>query len=231
MPMDSTSMFDTLLKLPLFQGVSLSCMAETVGRVKFHFIRFDANAEIFRSGDTCSKLTFILSGKVRIAFPADGHLPEVSLTLSAPDVIMPEFLFGRHTHYPCTVTAVSEVSIMQIDKTEYMKLLALDSVFVINILNYLSSNAQKATLYSLHVANASPEALIAFIVYMLTPHNSTDITIHCLAPQYIEILGDNANPFVNAIHQMQRDGLIVIENDYITIKDRKYFLRIASQSF
>ena len=33
------SMFDTLMTLPLFRGVSQERMAETVGKAKFHFLK------------------------------------------------------------------------------------------------------------------------------------------------------------------------------------------------
>ena len=43
------SMFETLVELPLFKGVSIERMAKTVGTYKFHFLKYLPGETIFLS--------------------------------------------------------------------------------------------------------------------------------------------------------------------------------------
>ena len=136
------SMYKTLMALPLFSGVSYSKMSEVIGAIKFHFLKYLEGEQIVAAGEPCTHIKFIITGSTRLSIVnADGRF-RVSQTLSAPEVIAPDFLFGRATNYPCTVTALEPTGIVQIAKQDYVKILNSDPIFLFNFLNILSMNAQ-----------------------------------------------------------------------------------------
>ena len=137
-------MFELLMELPLFQGVTRSRIEQTVGQAKFNFLKYPKGETIIRAGDQCEYLTFVISGSVRSTIVNANNRFAVSQTLTAPAVIAPDFLFGRSTSYPCTVEANETVGILQISKADYINILLTDKVFVFNYLNTHSVNAQKA---------------------------------------------------------------------------------------
>ena len=57
-----SSMFEILMDLPLFRGVTRARLAQTVGEAKFHFLKFPAGEPIVRADEPCAHLTFIISG-------------------------------------------------------------------------------------------------------------------------------------------------------------------------
>ena len=60
-----SSMFELLMNLPLFRGVSRSRIAEVVGSAKFHFLKYPKGETVVRAGEECTHLAFVISGSVR----------------------------------------------------------------------------------------------------------------------------------------------------------------------
>lgn len=57
------TMFDTLLQLPLFQGLCHEDFTNILEKVKLHFTKHKAGDVIVKSGTPCDKLIFLLKGK------------------------------------------------------------------------------------------------------------------------------------------------------------------------
>ena len=59
------SMYDVLLQLPLFQGVSRMKMSEIIEKTRFHFLKYQDNEIIAHRGEECTHMKFIVSGSAR----------------------------------------------------------------------------------------------------------------------------------------------------------------------
>ena len=46
-------LYETLLQLPLFQGITLYDFNNLIGKLKWHFDKYQAGDTIVNSGDTC----------------------------------------------------------------------------------------------------------------------------------------------------------------------------------
>ena len=157
-----SSMFELLMNLPLFRGASHTRLAQTVGEAKFHFLKYPAGETIIRAGDSCTHLTFVISGSVRSTIVNNTGRFAVGQTLTAPAVIAPDFLFGRTTSYPCTVDALETTGILKISKSDYIRILYSDQVYMFNYLNTLSVNAQKSMVGILSLTGGAIDERIAF---------------------------------------------------------------------
>ena len=47
------SMYEILMELPLFKGVSRYKLSEIVGTTKFHFLKYLADETVVNAGDPC----------------------------------------------------------------------------------------------------------------------------------------------------------------------------------
>lgn len=205
--MQNTSMFDTLLELPMFRGVSREKIAEVVGRSKFHFLKFGADSEVVRFGEKCTHLKFILRGRIRLTTAAPDNNYSISQTLEGPDVVLPDFLFGRVTSYPSTGKSLTEVSMLQIEKSDYLKILAEDNVFLLNYLNYLSMDAQK-NMGVLALSGLDIEKRIAFRIIALTQASGKEIELECSQGEWWRVFGVEKTLLVGALERMRTQGLI-----------------------
>lgn len=215
------SMFEILMGLPLFRGVSRDRIAEIVGMAKFHFLKYLPDENIVSAGAPCDHIKFIISGSVRSTIVnSDGRF-KVSQTLDAPDVIAPDFLFGRATNYPCSVVASAPTGILQIAKNDYIKILNSDQVFLFNYLNVLAMNAQKAVDGVLALTTGSTEERIAFWIIALTQPTGREITLSCRQRDLYSFFGVQRTSFISTLEQMKSKGLIEYNQNEIRIVNRR----------
>lgn len=214
------SMYELLMGLPLFKGVSYKRISDIIERTKFHFLKYTAGETIVEAGSECTHLKFVISGSVRVSISNADSRFKVSQTLDAPDVIVPEYLFGRATKYPCHAVAIDSAGILQIEKQEWVKILNSDSVFLFNFMNLLSSNAQKAVDGVLALTTGSLEERIAFWIVALTQRNGRDIVLSCRQRDLYALFGVQRSSFVATLEGMKKRGLIDYDTHEIRIVSR-----------
>ena len=220
------SIYEILMGLPLFKGVSRYKISEVVGTTRFHFLKYLAGETVVNAGDPCSHIIFIISGKLRVTIDNSTSRFKVSHTLTAPNVLAPEFLFGKVPFYPCSAVALEPVSILQISKKDYTKILNSDEIFLFNFLNSLSSNAQKAVFGILAITTGSLEERIAFWIVSLTQPGSTDITLSCRQRDLYSLFGVQRTSFIATLDHMKEMGLIDYDNNEIRFNSREALLEI-----
>lgn len=215
------NMYELLMGIPLFSGVTKEKMTQIVGSTKFHFLKYLPDEQFITPGEDCTHIKFLISGDVRLAITNSDARFTVSQTLSAPDVIVPEYIFGRHTNYPCSAKAITPTGILQIEKSEYLKILNSDPIFLFNYLNLLSMNAQKAVDGVLAVATGSLEERIAFWVVALTQRGGHDITLTARHRDLYSLFGVQRSSFMATLENMKSHGVIDYIQNEIRVIDRR----------
>lgn len=214
------SMYEILMDLPLFQGVSHAKISELIEKIKFHFLKYLNNEQFIEASDPCQQLKFLISGKVRITLWNQNKRIRVSETLSAPNVIGAEYLFGRSTAYPYNVSASPDAGILQIEKADYLKILKSDAVFLFNMLNYLSRNSQTPMEAVLSLTSGSVVERFAFWATSVTYKNATDIIINCKQKDMYTMLGVQRSSFMNTLAELKERNILDFSSSEIKIKDR-----------
>lgn len=220
------SMFDILSDLPLFKGVGRDKMARIAGQSKFHFLKFTPGETVFRAGDPCNSIAFLISGTVRMTIQNPDGRFSVAQTLAAQDVISPDFLFGKITKYPADVVAVDTAGLLLISKADYVKILNSDNVFMFNYLNLLSMNAQKAVEGILAVSTGDVQERIAFWISALTQPRSYDIRLECRQRDLVALFGVPRTTLREALENMKQRGLINYSLYGIDVLDRQKLINI-----
>ena len=137
-----TSMYDTLLQLPLFQGLGKDEFTSIIEKVKFHFHHIDAGKTIFTQGESCQQLVFLLDGEI-ISHSLNKELHyQLWEILEGPSVIEPYSLFGMKPLFTATYKAHSKIRLLTIDKSFVLSDLNKYEIFRINFLNILSNRCQ-----------------------------------------------------------------------------------------
>lgn len=224
--MANDSMLEALTRLPLFQGVSLERMGATVGASRFHFLKYNPGTEIAHEGEMCTHVKFVISGSTRIMISnTDGRF-RIAQTIEGPDVLCPDFLFGSSTLYPGTITAETVVSIVQISKIDYLNILASDKIFMFNLLNYLSRNAQKCVEGVLAMTTGSIEERLAMWIIAMTQPSAKNIEIICKQRDMYSIFGVQRASFIAALDRMAEAGAIKYSASSIEVLDRRLIMSI-----
>lgn len=229
---NTNSIFDTLRELPLMKGVSQSRLQTVVGTIPFHFLKYAPGEIIFSDGEECTHLKFIVSGSVKLDVSSHNGRFTASQTLDAPQVLAPDYLFGRTTTYPATATAIGEVGIMQILKSDYRTMLCSDPIFLFNYLNIISTNSQKGLHGVLAVATGSLEERIAFWIVSLTQPGSRDIVLNCMHRDLYSLFGVGRSSYFATLENMKEQGIIDYDSSRcIKILSRPALVDILSASW
>ncbi len=224
------SMYEILMKLPLFNGVSRDKISEIIEKAKFHFLKYLEGETVVTAHEPCTHIKFIISGSVRLTISNHDDRFHVSQTLSAPNVIAPDFLFGKAPFYPCSGVALEPTGILQISKNDYMNILNNDNVFLFNFLNILSMNAQKAVDGILAITSGSLEERIAFWIVALSQRGGEDITLSCRQRDLYSLFGVQRTSLIATLDSMKERELIDYTSNEITIRSREKLIEILSSA-
>lgn len=223
-------MFELLMSLPLFKGVTRDRIAQTVGDTPMNFQKYTANNRIITAGEHCREIHFVLSGSVRSTIASEDGRFAVSQTIDGPHVFAADSLFGLATDYPCTVDAITDCNILTISKPDYLKLLQADEIFTINYLNLLSMNAQKSVHGVLAIVTGSLEERIAYWACALSQPGARDVVLTCRQRDLYGVFGMQRSTFFNVLDSMTERGLITYTANTISVIDRRAMVRLLTAS-
>lgn len=214
------SMYEVLMQLPLFQGVSRISISAIIEKTKFHFLKYKPGETVVSKGEECTHLKFLISGSVRTDMVNRSGKIRVSEVLHAPNVLAPNHLFGRTTYYPADACAVEDTGVMQIDKQTFVNILQTEPIVLINLLNIISRRSQKSIETFLSLSSGSVKEKLAFWVLCFTQRRSSDIRVICKQKDLYSFFGVQRSVFVSALDELKAEGIIDYSAREIWILDR-----------
>jgi CRP-like cAMP-binding protein len=214
-----TTMYDTLLQLPLFQGLGKNDLTNILAKVKFHFQKYEAGATIVEQGAPCKELFFILNGDVKAITTDDHRGFSVEEAFRSPYVIEPFSLFGMHTRYVASYEAETAVDAISIDKSFVVDELNHYEIFRFNFLNIISNRAQVAyeKLRNCYIGGIR-ERLVDFIAM----HMLTDSGQKCLKIKMetlAELIDESRLNVSHELNALQREGLLRLGRKEIVVPE------------
>lgn len=210
-------LYDKLLELPLFIGISTDELSDIVGQTKFGFHKLVADKPFIGVDDKCTHLFFLMSGSLRVVSYADNYRYRIEEELSAPAVIQPEHFFGLMQRYTKEFTAQTECSLLSLDKSEVLRLLDNYLIFRLNLLNSISMQAQR--MGRVPWRQQSSEIRQQFVSFL---------RLRCLTQAGRKVLRIRMEDLAQELHQsrlnisrmlnsLQREGLLTMSRGIITV--------------
>lgn len=214
-----TTMYDTLLQLPLFQGLCKSDFTDIIGKVKLHFSRHKAGEKIVNKGDDCNSMIFILKGEVMSESNNDENSYTYCEFYNAPHLIEPYSLFGMHTRFVSSYITQSDVHLVTIDKSYVISELSRYDIFRLNYLNIISNRSQ--ALYD-KLWNTAGEDTDAKIINFILSH-SEKLTgkkiLKIKMDDFARMLGDTRLTVSKALNEMQEKNCLILHRKEIEIPE------------
>ena len=219
--------YDQLLRFSLFQGLSRTELMQMAGNTKFGFLKVPAGKSVVKEGDTCQTLYFLVSGQLSLVTLSDDRRYRVEEQLTAPWLLQPEVLFGAHTRFGSSVRTVIESHFITLSKDEVLRLSDDFLIFRLNLLNLLSTQAQRRGYQQWR---RTPSTLRQRIVRFLMDHCAYPAgpkVVHILMEQLAHELNDSRLDVSRALNALQADGLLVLHRGRIEVPSLE---RLISQS-
>ena len=209
------------MQLPLFQGVSSEKITALVEKLPFHFLKFRNGEQIFAAGDPCTHMRFLVSGRVRLETPCDHLRVSLFQTLATPHVLAAEYLFGRETTYPYHAVADGSCGLLQLRKSDYIKMLGSDKVFLFNILNYLSTGSQRSLDSILATRDGSIMERLAMLVDALTITGATDVMLRYKQKDLCALLGTQRTTLIASLDKLSDEEILDYDSNELHILDQQ----------
>lgn len=163
------TMYDTLLQLPLFQGLGQNDFTAILEKVKIQFYKHKAGETILEKGKRCKGFLFLLNGSLQCETCDKDGLFTLYERIEAPFLVEPYSLFGGRTEYVSTYSAEEACDTLFVDKSFWLSVLSHYEIIRINFLNILSNRAQ---VLNDRLWTNSSEELDGRIVDFVSAHSS-----------------------------------------------------------
>ena len=213
------TMFDMLMRLPLFQGMSRSELFEVIEQAIFNFRKVSDDKVVVEQGEQCQKLIFLMSGELvgetRIS---EAHLA-FSETFTPYSVIEPHSLFGKNPTYKATYKARGEVSLLSIDKRYVHTLLSSYEVFRINYLNILGSRIENQYARLWNIGQQELEGKMARFIYNLCTTPQGPKVLNTKMEDLARLLDETRLNVSHILNKWQTEGLITMRRKEFVVHD------------
>ena len=219
------SIYDSLLQIPLFKGLSIEAFNEIIEKYKFEFLSYDKGSAIINAGEECNCFKFVISGSVRSEFINEKIKIKLYETISAPNDIISNYALGNNV-FPVSVFAEDDnTGILVVDKQDFLSIMQEHRVVMLNYLILLSRKSQIPYEAYNQIATDNIRAKFALWVLYFTNYNSSNITIKAKFRDLYLFFGAQRGAFNSVLEEMKELGIIEYSLKEIQILDRKELMR------
>lgn len=221
------TMFDTLLQLPLFQGLAQEDFTNILGKVKLHFTKHKPGETIVKAGTACDRLVFVLKGGVTSCTTLPHVTYSITEYLQAPYLVEPQSMFGMSTTYVATYTAYTETHTVSVSKSFVLNELFKYDIFLLNYMNIISNRAQTLNNKLWCKTRHTLEAHIACFILSHIERPSGEKILKIKMEELAQIVNDTRMGVSKALNAMQENGLIELHRGEIVIPKAEKLLEIS----
>ena len=218
------TMYEIIMDLPLFKGVSKNQVSAFLEKTNVGFCNYQAGEVIIGEGEEVEMVKFLIVGAVRIIHKLESLPITIEETCDPGIVLGADRLFGISTGYACEVRSVGKTSIMQFSKEQYMNLLQTDRIYMLNFFNYLSLRGQRPENALSHYAAGDLRSRLSVMISILTHSSARDIALNVTDETLAKFGGMTIEEVIEWKDVAKRMELVSCKTNLIRILSRKGFL-------
>lgn len=213
----ATKMYDQLLNLPFFQGVTKEQLTRILEMIPFEFRTYKKGEIISQCGDTCEGAVFLISGKLRLETPVFDRRVVIKQLFEAPHTFSLHHLFGADRTARSTMVAASnKTGVMILSKADFLSVLMSNEITLINTMNMLCTKAQKQNKAIDFSAETDPVLKLASWLLAFTERPAKECEAEALEADWCDMLNLDASAFWRCVATLE--GLHLIESRHGTLK-------------
>lgn len=218
--MNSENYIQVLSSSELFCSLSTESLEKIVTQHEFSIQSYGKEDVIFCEEEECQHLSFILDGKVEIQkIDMNGKMLSVA-QFETGDVFGELLIFSRHNHFPMTVVAKQNSTIMHIRRDSVLKLCQMETPFLFAYLKMISDKAfilnkklKEVTLKTIR------EQISEFILAEAQKQNSKLVKLPMTKKDWAEKIGVQRPSLSRELLKMQEEGILLLKKNAIEVLD------------
>lgn len=185
--------------------------------MQFSIKNYRKNDVLFRQGDTCDALYVVMSGSVKTEMITEsGNLIPIE-QIKAPRPLAPAFLFSDKNVFPVDVTAISEVELLRIPKTEVIRLMTVRPDFM---QQFMTHNANRTQFLTQRLQLLSIKTIKGKLAHLLLENyqfGGKTFVLDKNQTELAEYFGVARPSLARSISEMMDDGIISVNKKEYTV--------------
>lgn len=210
-------MFDTLLSLPLFQGLGHADLTRILESTRLEFQTLEPQTVFLRQGVLCTGLTYLLEGNVQLSTLSADRRWSVEEELAMPTVVGADVLYGSARTYAHSYQTLASTRTLFVDKRTVAALTSYFEVFRINLLNLLSTSIDKQRRIGWLPARPSLEGRIIHFFLSHCQRPAGHKVFHLSQRVLGSYLGEDYRYISKALHALEHRELVRLERNSIDV--------------
>ena len=219
-----SAMYELILQLPIIQGLSYAQLTEILEKIPFSFSQYTTGDVIQERGSSCEQVMFVLNGDVRQITPTFCNRIQIIQDFQGPHTLSFYHLFGAETRAVCKLEAISKTGIMKVEKRDFLKMLQSNRIILVNVMNMLSTHAQKQHVAIEFTGLSEPTLRLASWLLAFTDKKAVRTKVEAAEDAWLSLLRLDKSSFWRCVAILEGRGCLEIENGALKLIDR-YALR------
>jgi len=211
---------------PLFRGIKEEEIEDMFSKVFFQEKSYNVEDIIAHSDDDCNNLLIVKEGSVRgemIDF--SGKTIKIE-DISAPNPVATAFLFGQRRKLPVNIVANTWVKMIWIPRDSVIKMFQMNSDFLENYLNMISSRAQFLSTKIKFLSFKTIKGKIAQYLLDNLETDSNTVLLKRSQQSLADLFGVTRPSLARAMGEMVKEGMIQVERKEVKVVDREGLSRL-----
>lgn len=224
------TIYAKLLQLPFFQGIDRDELEAMASKIRFDFQKYDEGAWIARENDRCATLTLVMTGSVEAEAISADHSYSLRELIDAPCAIEPERIFGLRQHLARGYRATTPCNVLRLQKNDVLRLCAQSLVFELNVLNTISTSAQRAgSAFWRTPPTTIPRKIATFVAHRsLRPAGPKTLSIRLT--DLGSAIGESRLNVSRSLHGLEAQGLVALARQTIIIHRLEQLLSVEDDA-
>ena len=210
-------MYENLLCLPYFQGMSKDDITAILDKVALDFIKYEDGECVCHRGDKCDKFFILIQGTLQCIGDAPDKSYRLKEDITAPYAIEPYSMFGYTTDYNREYIAKGACTILAIEKRFLFSEFTKHNIFTINFLNLISHKAQRQERIIWEKTPATISGRIAQFIALRCELQQGEKRLSIKMERLASILCETRLNISKSLNELQEAGLVELHRKEIVI--------------
>jgi CRP-like cAMP-binding protein len=176
---------------------------------------------IARSGEEVKSLMIVVSGVAKGEMvDYSGRVIKIE-DMPAPHALASAFLFGRKNSFPVNVIALTDASLLIINKIDFLKLLERDNRILINFLDLVSNRSQFLSEKIKFLNFKTIRGKLAQFILQRIGKEKASIILDMTQNDMADFFGVARPSVARALGEMEEEGIIEARGKNIRVIDKR----------
>jgi CRP-like cAMP-binding protein len=209
--------YSILYQAPLFRGIDQDEISGILSMVPHQIKKYKSGSLISQSGEPVNSLMVVVKGVVKGEMvDYAGRVIKIE-DIPAPGALAPAFLFGNKNKFPVNVVSTAETELLIIEKPDFLRLLMMNSIVLVNFLDMISNRSQFLSEKIKFLNFKTIKAKLAQYILHISGNKKGQIRLDKTQNDLADFFGVARPSIGRALREMEEEGYLEAKGKIIKI--------------